>query len=341
LGSASLTTNNTGGEFARQSYFPYGAIRAVSGVMPTKIAFTGQYTDDTGLMYFNARYYNPLIGRFVSADTIVPQLENPQAWNRYSYVVNNSLKYTDPSGHCFIFCVFLIGASIGAMGGAVGYTAHVVTTGSGWDPNAYWASIGVGTASGGVGALVATGAAAGSMAAIGMTSITSASGTAATAAGVVTVAGSSVVGGQAARATANVLTGSDIGEGLGKPEDIALDALLGLVGYKAFGGKFSQLAPPPIKPGAAGGPTAGKQFPPAIKAQAEAENPLKMCVFCRRPGTASHVDHAIPASKGGNATIENAQLACPFCNQSKGNRFFPVNPPPGYRGPWPPPWKPE
>jgi len=43
------------------------------------------------------------VGRFVSADSIVPQVENPQAWNRYSYTVNNPLKYTDPSGHCFGF----------------------------------------------------------------------------------------------------------------------------------------------------------------------------------------------------------------------------------------------
>jgi RHS repeat-associated protein len=84
--------------------------------MPTKIAFTGQYTDDTGLMYFNARYYNPLTGRFASADTVVPQLENPQAWNRYGYVFNNPLKYNDPSGHC----PWCIGGLIGAIAGFLG-----------------------------------------------------------------------------------------------------------------------------------------------------------------------------------------------------------------------------
>jgi RHS repeat-associated protein len=84
---------------ARQSYFPYGSIRAVSGVMPTKIAFTGQYTDDTGLMYFQARYLSPVLGRFISADTIVPEAVDPQAFNRYSYTYNNPVKYTDPTGH--------------------------------------------------------------------------------------------------------------------------------------------------------------------------------------------------------------------------------------------------
>lgn len=50
------------------------------------------------------------------------------------------------------------------------------------------------------------------------------------------------------------------------------------------------------------------------------------------------VDHAIPRSVGGNATLENAQTTCPWCNASKGARDFPVNPPPGFRGIWPPPW---
>jgi 5-methylcytosine-specific restriction endonuclease McrA len=50
------------------------------------------------------------------------------------------------------------------------------------------------------------------------------------------------------------------------------------------------------------------------------------------------VDHVIPKSKGGNATIENAQTTCQRCNGSKNNRAYPVNPPPGYEGAWPPPW---
>ncbi len=49
------------------------------------------------------------------------------------------------------------------------------------------------------------------------------------------------------------------------------------------------------------------------------------------------VDHAIARANGGNATLDNAQTACPFCNASKGAREFPVNPPPGYEGPFPPP----
>jgi RHS repeat-associated protein len=54
---------------------------------------------DLGLIYMNARYYLPEVGRFISADTIVPQPENPQSYNRYAYGFNNPVKYTDPSGH--------------------------------------------------------------------------------------------------------------------------------------------------------------------------------------------------------------------------------------------------
>jgi len=48
----------------------------------------------------SARYYDPTLGRFISADTIAPERSDPQTRNRYSYVLNNPLKYTDPTGHC-------------------------------------------------------------------------------------------------------------------------------------------------------------------------------------------------------------------------------------------------
>jgi RHS repeat-associated protein len=54
--------------------------------------------DNTGLYYYGARYYDASIGRFISADTVVQNFGNPQTLNRYSYVANNPLKYTDPSG---------------------------------------------------------------------------------------------------------------------------------------------------------------------------------------------------------------------------------------------------
>ncbi|MFH0732297.1 MAG: RHS repeat-associated core domain-containing protein [Candidatus Omnitrophota bacterium] len=57
----------------------------------------------TGLYYYGARYYDPELGRFTQADTIVPEPGNPQSFNRYSYCDNNPINYTDPTGHKNIF----------------------------------------------------------------------------------------------------------------------------------------------------------------------------------------------------------------------------------------------
>jgi len=100
LGSSSLTTTVSGTLESSIAYFPFGSTRNTTGTLPTDQLFTGQRLDDnTGLYYYNARYYDPEIGRFISPDAIIPDWKNPQAWNKYSYVFNNPLKYTDNSGH--------------------------------------------------------------------------------------------------------------------------------------------------------------------------------------------------------------------------------------------------
>jgi RHS repeat-associated protein len=88
-----------GGVVARQLYHPYGSVRYSEGTLPTDFGFTGQRQDGTGLVYMHARYYHPALGRFISADSVVPGAANPQAWNRYSYCANNPIRYVDPSGH--------------------------------------------------------------------------------------------------------------------------------------------------------------------------------------------------------------------------------------------------
>ncbi len=55
--------------------------------------------NDLGLIYMNARYYLPQVGRFISADTMVPEPGNPQSYNRYVYVRNSPMNFTDPTGH--------------------------------------------------------------------------------------------------------------------------------------------------------------------------------------------------------------------------------------------------
>jgi len=103
LGSTSLATTAGGAIVpgSRTGYDPYGAVR-YGGALPTDFTFTGQRVEGFGLYDYRARWYDPALGRFVSADTVVPEPGNPQALNRYAYVTNNPLRYTDPSGH-YIF----------------------------------------------------------------------------------------------------------------------------------------------------------------------------------------------------------------------------------------------
>jgi RHS repeat-associated protein len=80
-------------------YYPFGEVRWASAEMPTDFGYTGQRLDGMGLMFYHTRYYAPSLGRFIQADTIVPNLANPQSFNRYSYVENRPVQLIDPSGH--------------------------------------------------------------------------------------------------------------------------------------------------------------------------------------------------------------------------------------------------
>lgn len=166
LGSVSAATDQNGAVVSRQEFDPWGKVRTGANPGPvtqTKLNFTGQRLDDTGLLYYSARYYDAELARFVSPDSIVPgassgaggaggtvgawqnskltvdfhesgfassaaqenaltlqkgfwfQLSsqdasnvdpfgpnNPQALNRYAYVLNNPLRYTDPTGHFIV-----------------------------------------------------------------------------------------------------------------------------------------------------------------------------------------------------------------------------------------------
>jgi RHS repeat-associated protein len=101
LGSTAITVNSAGtAEVGELRYYAYGGTRYTSGTTPASRRFTGQIEDATiGLYFYNARYYDPALGRFVQADSIVPAPGDPQSLNRYSYCLGNPVKYTDPTGH--------------------------------------------------------------------------------------------------------------------------------------------------------------------------------------------------------------------------------------------------
>ncbi len=83
-------------------YTPYGekVKSAISGPDIFNKKYTGQIDDgdDSGLLYYNARYYDPMLGRFISPDTVIPKLTFSQSFNRYMYVLGNPINYNDPGG---------------------------------------------------------------------------------------------------------------------------------------------------------------------------------------------------------------------------------------------------
>ena len=99
LGSTSLTTDGAGAATASRAYYASGAERSVTGDLKTDRTFTGQKRDSTGLMYYNARFYDPALGTFVSPDSMVPGAGQLINYNRFLYARGSPFEYSDPRGH--------------------------------------------------------------------------------------------------------------------------------------------------------------------------------------------------------------------------------------------------
>jgi RHS repeat-associated protein len=99
LSSARLLTDNNGNVYDSLDYLPFG--EQIAGGTATTHKFTGYERDaESGLDNAQARYYGSSLGRFMSPDPYNAGADptNPQSWNMYSYVINNPLTFTDPSG---------------------------------------------------------------------------------------------------------------------------------------------------------------------------------------------------------------------------------------------------
>jgi len=102
LGSGRVMTNATGVTQQESDYYPFGGERVITNTVANDLKFTGKKRDtETGLDYSLARMSNSALGRWTSPDPAglgAVDLQNPQTWNRYAYVRNNSVNAVDPLG---------------------------------------------------------------------------------------------------------------------------------------------------------------------------------------------------------------------------------------------------
>jgi RHS repeat-associated protein len=97
LGSPRLRIDGQANSVERTDYQPHGA--TVGTTSRPLVGFAGAPPDnDNGLIYLGARYYDPRLGRFISADPATPISDDSQSINPYAYAENNPVSFTDPTG---------------------------------------------------------------------------------------------------------------------------------------------------------------------------------------------------------------------------------------------------
>jgi RHS repeat-associated protein len=98
LGSVRGLADEAGSLVGTASHEAFGATRTSSGAS-SLFGFTGEPTDATGLVYLRARTLDPATGRFLSADSVIPNAPGTSGYLLYAYAGNNPTTWTDPTGH--------------------------------------------------------------------------------------------------------------------------------------------------------------------------------------------------------------------------------------------------
>ena len=114
LGSPLMARDAQGNTLWQEDYSPWGERLAAPSANSADIGYTGHYEEaDIGLTYAQARWYDPVVGRFLSADAVGFAAGGSRHYNRYDYTYNNPYSYTDPDGNA--------GTAVGVIGiGAIG-----------------------------------------------------------------------------------------------------------------------------------------------------------------------------------------------------------------------------
>ncbi|HRK67137.1 MAG TPA: RHS repeat-associated core domain-containing protein, partial [Hyphomonas sp.] len=137
LGSAVAGTNSAGTVVWRESEQPFGEDWQSAAANDNQAGYTGHVEDAaTGLTYMQARYYDPVIGRFLSIDPVGFSPARPDMFNRYAYAGNDPVNMIDPDGaeHCAVICTMRGGpiplaTSDGDVYGSYNHEGAVLGTG--------------------------------------------------------------------------------------------------------------------------------------------------------------------------------------------------------------------
>ncbi|MGB8212992.1 MAG: RHS repeat-associated core domain-containing protein [Anaerolineales bacterium] len=100
LGSVRQMTDLNGAITLDQNYDPFGNPDGSLGSATSIFGYDGEQVDPSGMIYLRARDYDPRIMEFQQPDTIVPNPNIPDEWNKYNYAQDDPIIQTDPSGHC-------------------------------------------------------------------------------------------------------------------------------------------------------------------------------------------------------------------------------------------------
>ncbi|MDO5524629.1 MAG: RHS repeat-associated core domain-containing protein [Prevotella sp.] len=113
LGSILSVMDETGNKFFDATYSAWGRQEVTTNLIGIRRGYCGhEMLDEFQLINMNGRLYDPMIGRFLSPDNYVQLPGNSQSYNRYSYCLNNPLKYNDPSGELFGIDDIIIGFAL-------------------------------------------------------------------------------------------------------------------------------------------------------------------------------------------------------------------------------------
>ena len=134
LGSPVAATDQAGNVVWKEEYRPYGArIKQEPAAGSNTRWYTGHpQDDDTGLTYMGARYYDPVVGRFMATDPKGFTADNLHSFNRYAYANNNPYKFIDPDGEAAFLAAIpwiLSVISAGATGVEIGSGIYDVASG--------------------------------------------------------------------------------------------------------------------------------------------------------------------------------------------------------------------